>query len=102
MASRRARTQLPENQLGNSNPANWSCALLKAVLKSLGINISIPLNRGNLKKMYLDYVNNDVNESGVSETDMPVTHCSGDVMLMDSNVSTYRGINLTTRRMVIV
>ena len=65
---------------------------------TIKINISIPLNRGNLKKMYLDYVNNDVNESGVSETDMPVTHCSGDVMLMDSNVSTYRGINLTTRR----
>ena len=52
--------------------------------------------------MYLDYVNNDVNESGVSETDMPVTHCSGDVMLMDSNVSTYRGINLTTRRIAMV
>ena len=26
---------------------------------------------------------------------MPVTDCSGDVMLMDSDVSTDRGINLT-------
>ena len=102
MASRLARTQLPENQLGNSNPANWTSAQLKAVLKRLGINISIPLNRVNLKKLYLDYVNNDVNESVVSETDMPVTDCSGDVMLMDSNVSTYRGINLTTRRIAMV
>ena len=48
-----------------------------------------------MKKLYLDNVNNGVNESVVSETDMPVTDCSGDVMLMDSDFSTDRGINLT-------
>jgi hypothetical protein len=42
----------------------------------------------------LDNVNNGSNESVLSGTDMPVTDCSGDVMLMDSNVSTDRGINL--------
>jgi hypothetical protein len=53
------------------------------------------VNRGNLKKLYLENANNGVNESVVSETDMPVTNCSGDVMLADSNVSSDRGINLT-------
>jgi hypothetical protein len=48
--------------LGNSNPANWASAQIKAVLKGLGINISISLNRGNLKKLYLDYVNTCFNE----------------------------------------
>lgn len=64
-------------------------------MKGLGIDISIPLSRGNLKKLYLENANNGVNESVVSETDMPVTNCSGDVMLADSNVSSDRGINLT-------
>jgi hypothetical protein len=36
-----------------------------------------------------------VDEYIVSETDMPVTDCSGGVMLMDSNVTTDRSINLT-------
>jgi hypothetical protein len=63
-------------------------------LKGLGINISIPLSRGNLKKLYLDNANNGVNEPVVSETDMPVTDCLGYAMLVDS-VSTDRGINLT-------
>ena len=47
-----------------------------------------------MKKLYLDNANNGVNEPVVSDTDMPVTDCSGDVMLADS-VSTDRGINLT-------
>ena len=78
MASRRAMTNLPQNQLGNSKPANWDSAQLKDALKGLGINIWIPLSRGNLKKLYLDNVNNGITESVVSETDMPVTDCSGD------------------------
>ena len=53
------------------------------------------MNRGNLKKLYLEYAKNCFNEYVVSETDMPVTDCSDGVMLMDSNVSTDRGINLT-------
>jgi hypothetical protein len=40
---------------------NWASAQIKAVLKGLGVNISISLNRGNLKKLYLDYVNNCFN-----------------------------------------
>jgi hypothetical protein len=63
MTSRRARTNLPHNQLGNSNPANWTSAQLKDALKELGINISILLSRGNLKKLYLENVKNGVNES---------------------------------------
>ena len=94
VASRRARPNLPQNQLDNSNHANWTSAQLKEALKGLGINISIPLSRGNLKKLYLNNANNGVNEPVVSETDMPVTDCLGDAMLADS-VSTDRGINLT-------
>jgi hypothetical protein len=37
-----------------------------------------------LKKLYLDNANNGVNEPVVSDTDMPVTDCSGDVMLADN------------------
>ena len=51
MASRRARTNLLQNQLDNSNPDTSASAQLKAALKELGINISIPLSRGNLKKL---------------------------------------------------
>ena len=47
MTPRRATTNLPQNQLGNYNPANWTSAQLKDALKGLGINISIPLSRGN-------------------------------------------------------
>ena len=89
MSFRRARTNLPQNQLDNSNHANWTSAQLIEALKGFGINISIPLSRSNLKKLYLDNANN-----GVNEPDMPVTDCSGDLMLADSNVSTDRGINL--------
>jgi len=71
-------------------------------LKGLGINISIPLSRGNLKKLYLDNANKGVNESVVSETDMPVTDCSGGVMLADSNVSSDRGINLTNTTITLM
>jgi len=102
MASRRTRRNLPQNQLDNSNPANWTSAQLKDALKGLGINITIPLSRGNLKKLYLDNVNNangvsvsEPVESVVLETDMPVTDCSGDVTLVDSNVSAVRGTDLT-------
>ena len=100
MASRRARTHLPQNQLDNSNLANWTSAQLIEALKGLGLNISIPLSRSNLKKLYLENVKNGVNESVVSETDMShsVTDCSGDVMLAESNVSTDRGINLTNTK----
>jgi hypothetical protein len=56
-----------------------------------------------LKKLDLENVKNGVNESVVSETDMSysVTDCSGDVMLVDSNVSTDRGITLTSTTFVL-
>ena len=93
MASRRARKICLK--------INWSILTPligpehQEALKGFGINISIPLSSGNLKKLYLDNANNGVNDSVVSETDMHVTDCSGDVMLVDSNVSSDRGINLT-------
>jgi hypothetical protein len=49
--------------------------------KGLDINISIPLSSGNLKKLYLDNASNGVNDSVVSETDMHVTNCSGNVII---------------------
>ena len=80
MASRRARTNLPQNQLGNSTLANWISAQLKDALKGLGMHISIPLSRGNLKKLYLDNVNNVPVQAVMSETDMPVVS-PGNIML---------------------
>ena len=68
MASRCPRRNLPQNQLDNSNPANWTSAQLKDALKGLGINITIPLSRGILKKLYLDNVNNGVREPVESQS----------------------------------
>lgn len=78
MAFRRTRRNLPQNQLDNSNPANWISVPLKYAMNGLGINITIPLGCCELKKLYLDNVSSGVSEqveSVLLETDITVTDC---------------------------